>query len=98
MNINTNRRPQRIINSTSSIATDHNRETAHSENPVAQNAVGHHSQEKRGETTAPNKTVSTALTWIENPNQSVHECNLALNSKKHKENIPDLCVQIPACA
>ena len=36
---------------------------------------------KRGETTAPNKTVSTALTWEERPNQSVREEKLAPTAK-----------------
>ena len=43
---------------------------------------------KRGETTAPNKIVSTALTWIEHSNQSVRECNLALNSKNTRKTYP----------
>ena len=36
---------------------------------------------KRGETTAPNKTVSKTLTWKERPNQSVREEKLAPTAK-----------------
>ena len=42
---------------------------------------------KRGETIAPNKTVSTTLTWKERPNQSVRETK---NGKRI------LCVRMPS--
>ena len=42
----------------------HSRKTAHHKYPMAQNAVGHHSQQKRGEDNSPKtKTVSTDLSW-----------------------------------
>ena len=52
---------------------------------------------KRGETIAPNKTVSTALTWIEHPNQSVREEKLAPTTKYTRKTYPaSVCKYHPA--